>query len=93
MGDMLLRNISDAMKRDLAEAADRAGSMAEKARQLLRRGLQLEKESPPETSKSGWDRLRQILAHEGPGEEFADIMRNIESDRKSDFGRAPKLPE
>ena len=94
MGDLLLRNIPDAMKRELSDAAARAGvSMSDKAKDLLRRGLQAEEAISKDQPRSAWQSLRDILAAGDPDEEFAEIMREIEADRKKDFGRPIETPE
>lgn len=94
MGDLLLRNIPDAMKRDLSDAAARAGvSMSDKAKDLLRRGLQAEQDIPKAQPMSAWQGLRQVFAASDEGETFAEMMREIEADRKKDFGRPIETPE
>ncbi|HVK92544.1 MAG TPA: plasmid stabilization protein [Mycoplana sp.] len=95
MGDLLVRNIPDAMKRELAEAAERAGiSMSDKAKDLLRRGLQADMESETKRARSGWDALRPLLSSpDGSGEELAQILGDLEARRKEDFGRPVEIPE
>ncbi len=93
MGDLLIRNISDALKRDISVAADRTGhSLSEKAKELLRRGLMVENEAKPVDEKSAYDALRATFgADEGAGDAFAAIMDEIEAERKKDFGRPVDL--
>ena len=95
MGDLLVRNIPDALKRDLAEAAERAGvSMSDKAKDLLRRGLRADMESETKQARSGWDALRPLLSSpDGSGDEFAHILDDLEAGRKRDFGRPVETPE
>jgi len=93
MGDLLIRNISDALKHDIAAAADRTGhSLSEKAKELLRRGLVVENEVKAVGGQSAYDALRATFgADEGAGDEFAAIMDEIEAERKKDFGRPVDL--
>ena len=59
MGDLLIRNISDALKRDIAAAADRTGrSLSDEAKELLRKGLIAEKDVKPAEHQSAYDVLR-----------------------------------
>jgi plasmid stability protein len=94
VGDLLLRNVPDSMKRDLSLAAARAGvSLSDKAKDLLRQGLQNEQSDTRARPKSAWEALRQVALASGPDEEFVEIMRKIEADRKKDFGRPVEFPE
>ena len=88
MGDLLIRNISDALKRDIAAAADRTGrSLSDEAKQLLRRGLIAESDIKP-VEESAYDVLRAAFgADEGLGDDFAAILDEVEAERKKDFGR------
>jgi plasmid stability protein len=91
MGDLLIRNIPDALKKDLADAAARDGnSLSDEAIGILREGLRARQESTDETGQSAWDSLRAIFYDENDpqaGEEYAKIMDEIEAERKKDFGR------
>ena len=91
MGDLLIRNISDALKRDIAAAADRAGrSLSDEAKDLLRKGLIAEKGIKPVKEQSAYDVLRAAFgADEGLGDDFAAILDEVEAERKKDFGRPP----
>ncbi|WP_428427214.1 FitA-like ribbon-helix-helix domain-containing protein [Pararhizobium sp.] len=88
MGDLLIRNISDALKRDIAAAADRTGrSLSDEAKELLRRGLIAESDIKP-VEESAYDVLRAAFgADEGLGDDFAAILDEVEAERKKDFGR------
>ncbi|EJC82293.1 hypothetical protein Rleg4DRAFT_3999 [Rhizobium leguminosarum bv. trifolii WSM2297] len=88
MGDLLIRNISDAMKRDIAEAAQRSGnSLSDEAKDLLRDALQRKTEAKSETV-SVYDAIRAAFVSENAvDDEFAAIMEEIEAARKKDFGR------
>ena len=88
MGDLLIRNISDALKRDIAAAADRAGrSLSDEAKELLRKGLIADSDIKP-AEGSAYEVLRAAFgADEGSGDEFAAILDEVEAERKRDFGR------
>ncbi len=94
MGDLLVRNIPDAMKHELAAAAERAGvSLSDKAKDLLRQGLRQEQADLRSRARSGWEALRKIAMSGEPDDAFAEIMRGIEADRKKDTGRPVEFPE
>jgi len=88
MGDLLIRNIPDALKRDIAAAADRtARSLSDEAKELLRRGLIAASDIKP-VEGSAYDVLRAAFgADEGLGDDFAAILDEVEAERKKDFGR------
>ncbi|RUM02735.1 plasmid stabilization protein [Rhizobium chutanense] len=88
MGDFLIRNISEAMKRDIAESAQRSGnSLSDEAKELLRDALKRKTEAKPETL-SAYDAIRAAFVSENAvDDEFAAIMDEIEAARKKDFGR------
>ncbi|WP_455273138.1 FitA-like ribbon-helix-helix domain-containing protein [Rhizobium herbae] len=88
MGDLLIRNISDALKRDIAAAADRTGrSLSDEAKELLRKGLVAESDIKP-VEESAYDVLRAAMAdYLMTDEEHAEFMAGIEESRKSDLGR------
>ncbi|RFC00752.1 plasmid stabilization protein [Rhizobium leguminosarum bv. trifolii] len=88
MGDLLIRNISEAMKRDIAASAQRSGnSLSDEAKDLLREALHRKTEAKPETV-SVYDAIRAAFVSENAvDDEFAAIMEEIEVARKKDFGR------
>ena len=92
MGDLLIRNMPEALKRSLEQAAMRDGqSLSAKSIELLRNSLSAEQTDREKPFVSAWDVLRPIM-YQGNDEEaeaFARIMDEIEADRKRDFGRAP----
>jgi plasmid stability protein len=94
MGDLLIRNIPDALKRRIERAARRDGqSLSAKSIDLLRRSLVGESEEATRRNVSAWDVLRPIL-YDGNVEEaeaFAKIMEGVESRRKRDFAR--RMPD
>jgi plasmid stability protein len=86
MGDLLIRNIPEALKRDIAERADRNGtSLSDEAKGLLSKAL-----APAATEdaerRSAWDVLRPILCDDT--DEFSETMDEIEAGRKKDFIRS-----
>ncbi|ULR43749.1 plasmid stabilization protein [Rhizobium sp. K102] len=88
MGHFLIRNISEAMKRDIAEAAQQSGnSLSDEAKELLREVLQRKNAAKPETG-SAYATIRAAFEREDAvDDEFAAIMEEIEAARKKDFGR------
>jgi plasmid stability protein len=89
MGDLLIRNIPDAMKRDIAARAERNGnSLSEEAKELLRKGMVTTESSEAQNGASAFDSIRRaFLDADASGDEFAKIMDEIEGERKTDFGR------
>lgn len=91
MGDLLIRNVPEHLKKQLELAARREGtSLSAKSIDLLRRSLAEEVASAAVPPLSAWDVLRPIMYVEGldtEAEEFAKIMEEIEAERKRDFGR------
>jgi plasmid stability protein len=90
MGDLLIRNIPDALKIEITNLAERAGrSLSDEAKELLRKGLLAEEARSGARHLSAWDRLRPVLADgfRQTDEEFARLMDEIEAERKNDFGR------
>ena len=90
MGDMLIRNIPEALKREIEQLASRDGlSLSAKSIDLLRNSLVAERESRKERFVSAWDALRPIMYHgdDEEAEAFGRIMEEVEAERKSDFGR------
>src|SRR5215208_2994359 len=89
MSDLLIRDIPDPLKQEVADAAKARGqSLSTKAIDLLRKGLILEREAKPESGRSAWDMLRSAFEENGPPDgEFAKVMDEIEAERKRDFGR------
>jgi hypothetical protein len=91
MGDLLIRNIPEAMKTDLSEIANLTGSnLTETAKLALREGIEATKkrlESEADERPLG-DRLREIFAGVfDTNQEAEEFHREIERERKSDFGR------
>ncbi|AYG68038.1 MULTISPECIES: plasmid stabilization protein [unclassified Rhizobium] len=90
MSDLLIRDISEPMKHDIAERAKQAGrSLSEEAKELLQKALIAEKAATEGAGVSAWDLLRPILydGDDAAATEYARIMDEIEAERKTDFGR------
>ncbi len=95
MGDLLIRNIPDAMKAELADAAALQGtSLSQEAISVLKAGLESRRSVEKPVGPSAWEVLRPIFFDESDpeaGELFSQILDEIEADRKKDFGRP--IPE
>ncbi|WP_292550016.1 plasmid stabilization protein [Mesorhizobium sp.] len=89
MGDMLIRNIPEPLKREIEQAARKDGlSLSGKAIDLLSKAMVAEQEPRLEPALSAWDAIRATFAAENAiGDEFAKVMSEIEAERKRDFGR------
>ncbi|MEZ2328858.1 plasmid stabilization protein [Mesorhizobium sp. RCC_202] len=89
MGDMLIRGIPEPLKREIEQAARKGGqSLSGKAIDLLRKGIVAERETKPESGVSAWDAIRAAFVAENATDgTFAEIMDEIEAERKHDFGR------
>lgn len=87
MGDLLIRDISDAMKAKLSRSASKNGrSLSEEAKDRLRVSLEAEPEGRP--AMNAYDAIRSAFIDAGGGDgEFAKVMEEIEAESKKDFGR------
>jgi len=89
MGDLLIRNIPDAMKRDIALRAEKSGnSLSDEAKNLLQKAM-FGASGTDKQARSGLDSFREIFSPltEEEQREFARVMDELEADRKRDFGR------
>ena len=91
MGDLLIRDIPDSLKRDLSDVALQTGrSMSDEVKAMIRKGVAAHKadKSQP-SSKNAYEQIREAFADipDEEREEFAKIMDEIEADRKTNFGR------
>ncbi len=88
MGDLLIRNVSEAMKIDLAKKARESGrSLSEEAKVRIRNSLAEEGE-PKRKFANAYEAIRSAFEEAGAiDDEYAKIMDEIEADRKRDFGR------
>jgi antitoxin FitA len=89
VSDLLIRDIPDPLKQEIAKAAKTRGqSLSAKAIELLRQGLTAEKDAKAKPGRSAWDMLRSAFEENGPLDgEFAKVMDEIEAERKREFGR------
>lgn len=89
MGDLLIRNIPDAMKRDIAARAERNGtSLSDEAKELLGRAMAIAVPPAKESGLSLYEEIRAAFESAGAsGDEFSEVMDEIEVERKRDFGR------
>ncbi|WP_111561596.1 FitA-like ribbon-helix-helix domain-containing protein [Rhizobium sp.] len=89
MGDLLIRNISDALKRDISARAEKNGnSLSDEAKNLLQKAI-IDVPGADTPTRSALDVFREIFSPltDDEREEFAKIMDDIEAERKKDFGR------
>jgi plasmid stability protein len=90
MGDLLIRNIPDAIRQSLAERAERSGrSVSEDVTAILGDALQSSALKSESGTPSTLDALREIMMPESEEQAalYAEVMDEIELQRKSDFGR------
>jgi antitoxin FitA len=93
MGDLLIRNVPDALRADIEKLAKTKGSsLSQTAREALRMGVEAAKKAETEESKlRPGDQLMAIFhdpdATDEERELFGQIMDEIEAERKRDFGR------
>ncbi|OJF90492.1 plasmid stabilization protein [Pararhizobium antarcticum] len=89
MGDLLIRTISEALKHDIAAAADLHGrSLSDQAKELLRKALMMESDVKAAAELSAYDALRaafgDCLMTDEDNDEFTTV---IEESRKRIFER------
>lgn len=89
MGDMLIRNVPEQLKNEIAARAAKSGrSLSEEAKVLLRRSLLSDAAPEPAGFANAYDAIRSAFEeHGGIDDAFADMMDEIEAERKRDFGR------
>jgi plasmid stability protein len=89
MGDLLIRNVPEDLKRELSEAAHRAGrSLSDEAKMRLE-GSNIGNVEPAKSGKAFLEEIQALFADipDDERDEFAKIMDEIEQERKKDFGR------
>ena len=90
MGDLLIRNMPDALKADLAKKAEQNGrSLSEEAKLRLRKSLLEEPDVETRPKQNAYDAVRSIFVEADAlmsDEEHAEFMRAIEEGRR-DTGR------
>lgn len=87
MGDLLVNDVPDALRRSLEKRADEAGhSISDEVKAILEREVVT---TPSTPERSGLDTLRSIMLNVDAeeAEAFSQIMDEIEAERKKDFGR------
>jgi len=92
MSNILIRNIEPNLKRDIEKLAKAAGrSQSDEIKRLIRKGLSAEKsQTEPSIRQSAWEVWRGAFERAGLiSDEFAEILDEIELERKTDFGRPP----
>jgi plasmid stability protein len=91
VGDLLVRNVPDAVKQDLLARAQRSGrSLSDETKHIIFRGLAAAKDEPEQNSGADFTRDLLKLFSDVPVEEkeqFSAIMDEIEEQRKKDLGR------
>lgn len=91
MGDLLVRDIPDAIKQDLVARARKSGrSLSDEAAHMISKGLAADESKPAEDSGRNFVDDLLCLFADIPDEErqqFSEIMDEIEEQRKKDFGR------
>jgi len=95
MGDLLIRNVPEDLKRDLAEAARLAGrSLSDEAKRRLRQPVP-EESALPRTGAEFVQSIQDFFADvpDEEREEFAKIMDEVVEQRKRDVGRPSPFEE
>jgi len=91
MGDILIRNIPDQLKAELAQLAGEEGSsLSAAAVDVLWEGINAKRTAQKNSGLALWRALREDLVNAEPDEldlEYERIMEEVEAERKSDFGR------
>ncbi len=95
MGDLLIRNIPEAVKLEIAEAArERGQSLSDMAVDLLQKGLLAKRSDDSAPKGSAWETLRAVFESQGAVDgEFAEVLEEVEALRKRDFGRPVSFGE
>jgi plasmid stability protein len=90
MGDLLIRDVPDDLKRDLSDIARTSGrSMSDEAKAMLRKEIAARRtEKPLDPPRNAYEELRRVFApFDEESETFSDIMDEVEARRKKDFWR------
>lgn len=95
MGDLLIRNVPEDLKRELGEIARKSGrSMSDAAKDMIRSEVERQQAVSPSDGKNAYEQLRALFApFDEEAEEFSKIMDEIEEQRKKDFGRPVSFGE
>ena len=90
MADLLVRNVSDELRENLAARADKAGhSVSDEIKSILQQEVEETRAVPDLNGMSALEALRSIRKADSEEEAAAyiEIMEEIEAERKRDFGR------
>ncbi|MBT1158403.1 Arc family DNA-binding protein [Aminobacter anthyllidis] len=94
MGDLLIRNIPEAVKESLADKARQGGrSLSDEVTLRLAQSLAEEKETPPDT-RNAFEVLRSIFQDNNAlmsEEDHADFMQAVDGMRKDEGRPLPEL--
>lgn len=84
MGDLLIRNIPDDLRRGLAKAADVSGlSLSDMAKRVMTTGLRAIEPEIAAKPRSAWESMREALGDNLlTDEEHEEFMRIIEEGRR-----------
>ncbi len=95
MGDMLIRGIPEALKSEIEAAARQHGqSLSDEAINLLRKGIVSEKQAGSLPENSAWDIIRaDFEIHGAVDDQFAQVLEEVEEERKRYFGRPSEIAE
>lgn len=91
MGDILIRDVPENLKRDVQQSAQRAGrSLSDELKLLIRRGLAAEKLKPLDSAETAYLRMRAAFADAQLDDaEHAEFMKAIEQGRSAGSEREP----
>jgi len=91
MGDILIRDVPENLKRDVHQSAQRAGrSLSDELKLLIRRGLAAEKLKPLDDAEAAYLRMRAAFSDSQLDDAgHADFMKAIEDGRRFASERAP----
>lgn len=91
MGDILIRDVPENLKRDVQQSAQRAGrSLSDELKLLIRRGLAAEKQKPLDDAEAAYLRMRAAFADAQLNDaEHAEFMKAIEAGRSAGSEREP----
>ncbi|SOC83925.1 hypothetical protein SAMN05421890_2383 [Ensifer adhaerens] len=91
MGDILIRDVPENLKRDVQQSAQRAGrSLSDELKLLIRRGLAAEQLKPLDEAEGTYLRMRAAFSDAQLDDaEHSEFMRAIEASRSKGSEREP----
>ncbi len=91
MGDILIRDVPENLKRDVQQSAQRAGrSLSDELKLLIRRGLAAEKLKPFDDAEAAYLRMRAAFSDtQLDDSEHSQLMKAIEQGRGTGSEREP----